>query len=359
MRNEIKIFVAGHRGMVGSAIIKCLQSHGYANLITRTRAELDLTRQKDVETFFSRERPDYVFLAAARVGGILANNTYRAEFIYTNLMIQSNVIQAAWNSGVKDLLFLGSSCIYPRSCPQPMTEEYLLSGPLEITNRPYAVAKIAGIEMCDAYNRQFGTRYLALMPTNLYGLNDNFDLNSSHVLPAMMRKFHLAKLAQKNDLEGIIKDERRFGSIPEGLLKTLGLYRNGIDVCADSDGAIEPAVVLWGSGLPRREFLYVDDLAQAAVFILQQYFGKQLTTQSHCYFNVGVGKDIAILELAELVNTVVGFRGKIVWDKTKPDGTMQKLLDVSAINRAGWHSVTKLRDGIEKTYRWYCKQLDL
>ena len=303
-----RIFVAGHRGLVGSAIRRRLEAAGCGNLILRSHRELDLTRQAEVEAFFASEKPEYVFLAAAKVGGIWANSSYPAEFIYRNITIQTNIIHAAYLSGVKKLLFLGSSCIYPRDCPQPMKEEYLLSGYLESTNEPYAVAKIAGIKMCQSYNRQYGTRYISVMPTNLYGPEDNFDLETSHVLPALIRKFHEAK-------------ER-------GLTE----------------------VVIWGTGTPRREFLHVDDLADAGVFLMEHYDGSEIV-------NIGVGEDQTIRELAEMIAEVVGFDGKLQFDPTKPDGTPVKLLDVGRLNRLGWKARIPLRNGLAETYEWYRKSL--
>ena len=297
-----RIFVAGHRGMVGSAIVRRLRRGGYGNLLLRGRDELDLTDQAAVERFFATERPDYVFIAAAKVGGIQANNTFRAEFLYQNLMIESNVIHAAWRAGVERLLFLGSSCIYPRDCPQPIREEYLLTGPLEPTNEPYAIAKIAGIKLCESYNRQYGTRYVAAMPTNLYGPNDNYDLASSHVLPALIRKAHEAKARGDSEL------------------------------------------VVWGSGRPLREFLYVDDMADACVFLMESGISEGL-------FNVGTGSDVSIRELAQTVMDVVGFQGRIVFDASKPDGTPRKLLDVGRLGELGWRAATGLRQGIALAYR--------
>ena len=303
-----RIFVAGHRGLVGSAIRRRLEAAGCGNIILRTHRELDLTRQAEVEAFFASEKPEYVFLAAAKVGGIWANSSYPAEFIYQNITIQTNIIHASYLSGVKKLLFLGSSCIYPRDCPQPMKEEYLLSGYLESTNEPYAVAKIAGIKMCQSYNRQYGSRYISVMPTNLYGPEDNFDLETSHVLPALIRKFHEAK-------------ER-------GLTE----------------------VVIWGTGTPRREFLHVDDLAGACVFLMEHYDGSEIV-------NIGVGEDQTIRELAEMIAEVVGFDVKLQFDPTKPDGTPVKLLDVGRLNRLGWKARIPLRNGLAETYEWYRKSL--
>ena len=308
MDKDSKIYIAGHRGLVGSAIMRRLKAEGYKNLITRTHAELDLTRQERVEEFFHEERPDYVFLAAARVGGIYANNTYPAEFIYSNLTIQTNIIHASYVFKVKKMLFLGSSCIYPKNCPQPMKEEYLLSGPLEPTNEPYAVAKIAGIKMCQAHNRQYGTNFLSVMPTNLYGPNDNFDLKTSHVLPALIRKFHEAKI--------------------KGLSE----------------------VVIWGTGSPRREFLHVDDLADACLFLMNNYNGSKIV-------NIGVGKDQTICELAEIIAGLTGFKGSIRFDTGKPDGTPVKRLDVSKINSFGWRARIGLEQGIAETYKWYAKNV--
>lgn len=309
MHTSSRIYVAGHHGMVGSAIVRRLQVEGFENLVLRTRQELDLTDQRAVENFFAAERPEYVFLAAAKVGGIHANNTYPAEFLRNNLAIQTNVIHSAWENGAKKLLFLGSSCIYPRDCPQPIKEEYLLTGPLEPTNEWYAIAKIAGIKLCQAYRRQYGFNAISLMPTNLYGPGDNFDLANSHVLPALMRKFHEAKA-------------------------------NG-----------EPEVVMWGSGTPRREFLHVDDLADAVVQLTETYEGEDIV-------NIGVGEDISIRELAELMREVTGYHGEIVADTSKPDGTPRKLLDVSRVHALGWQAKIPLRQGIEETYRWFLEHHD-
>lgn len=310
MDTNAKIFVAGHRGMVGSAIVRKLNKEGYRNLLLRTSRELDLRNTQEVELFFQREQPEYVFLAAAKVGGIMANNTYRAEFLYENLMIQNNVIHSAWKNGVKKLQFLGSSCIYPKLAPQPLKEEYLLTGVLEPTNEPYAIAKIAGIKMCDAYRDQYGCNFISVMPTNLYGPNDNYDLEKSHVLPALIRKFHEAK-------------------------------RDGV-----------PEVKLWGSGTPLREFLHVDDLADACYFLMQTYNEPGLV-------NIGVGTDLSIKDLALLVRSVVGYSGEIVHDLTKPDGTPRKLMDVSKLHATGWKARIGLEEGIKEVYaaleteKWY------
>lgn len=307
---DARIFVAGHRGMVGSAITRALQAAGHKNLVLRSHAELDLLDRPAVRALFQREKPEYVVLAAARVGGIVANNTFRGEFIHDNLAIQVNVMDEARQADVKRLLFLGSSCIYPKHAPQPLKEEYLLTGPLEFTNRPYAVAKIAGIEMCDAYRRQYGCDFRAVMPTNLYGPGDHFDLTTSHVIPALVRKFHEAK----------------------------------------ASGA--PSVTIWGTGTPRREFLHVDDLAQACVFLLQVP-AERWAQMPHPFINVGAGEDVTIRELASLIGRVVGFGGRLDFDTTKPDGTPRKLLDVSAMRALGWHRQRPLPEGLAEIYRWY------
>ncbi|ROR35143.1 GDP-L-fucose synthase family protein [Inmirania thermothiophila] len=338
MNKTDRIYVAGHRGLVGSAIVRKLRAEGFHDLVLRTSEELDLRDQAAVDRFFAEERPDYVFLAAAKVGGIHANNTYPADFIRDNLQIQTNVIDAARRHGVKKLLFLGSSCIYPRECPQPIREEYLLTGPLEKTNEWYAIAKIAGIKMCQAYRRQYGFDAICLMPTNLYGPDDNFDLETSHVLPAMIRKFHLAKLAERGDLEAIAKDERRFGRIPEDILEALGLERTATGFRRIGKA---PVVRLWGTGSPRREFLHVDDLADACLFLMQRYSDEEI-------INVGVGEDVTIRELAEMVKGIVGFEGEVIWDTSKPDGTPRKLLDVSKLRGLGWTHQIKLEDGIRR-----------
>ena len=307
MNKRSRIYVAGHKGLVGSAILRRLQTEKYLNLIVRSHQDLDLIRQAEVEAFFRTERPEFVFLAAAKVGGILANNTSPAEFIYQNLSIEGNVIHSAYEAGVKKLLFLGSSCIYPRDCPQPMKEEHLLSGKLEPTNEPYAIAKIAGIRMCQSYNRQYGTKFVSVMPTNVYGPGDNFDLETSHALPALIKKFHDAKMEGNN------------------------------------------VVTVWGSGTPRREFLHVDDLADACLFIMKHYDENEM-------INIGVGKDITISELSELIKQIVEFNGEIRYDNSKPDGTPRKLLDVSRLDSLGWRSRISLREGIEKTYKWYVRE---
>jgi GDP-L-fucose synthase len=330
------IYVAGHRGLVGSAFVRKLKAQGYNNLILRTSKELDLRRQADVESFFAREKPEYVFLAAAKVGGIHANNTYPAEFIYDNIAIQTNVVHESWRAGVKRLLFLGSSCIYPCDCPQPMKEGCLLTGPLEPTNEPYAVAKIAGIKMCQSYNRQYGTNFICAMPTNLYGPNDNFDLETSHVLPALIRKMH----------------EAVYGFIPAELKSFLR---------SPQSSALSPVVTIWGTGTPRREFLHVDDLADAGVFLMNLSDGTLNSVLSPSpsvppLVNIGCGEDLTIRELAELVGNVVGFKGELVFDTSRPDGTPRKLLDVSKLRELGWQPKISLREGIRQTYEWYRTQ---
>ncbi len=336
MNKSSRIYVAGHTGLVGSAIYRRLQAEKYANLIVRRHADLDLLRQKEVEAFFQAERPEYVFLAAAKVGGILANNTYPAEFIYQNLLMESNVIHSGYLAGVRKLLFLGSSCIYPRECPQPMKEEYLLSAKLEPTNEPYAIAKIAGIKMCQSYNRQYGTRFISVMPTNLYGPGDNFDLETSHVLPALVRKFHEAKIRETNPPEaGGMRSEVGGEEILASNLK-----RSAPQTSHNS------FVTIWGTGEPRREFLHVDDLADACVFLMQNYNESEI-------INIGAGKDITIRELADLIKDIVGFKGSIIYDASKPDGTPRKLLDVSRLHSLGWRNRISLREGIKDTYRSY------
>ncbi len=358
---DSRIFIAGHRGMVGSAILRLLISRGYNNIITRSHKELDLLDQLSVRRFFNSEPIDYVVLAAAKVGGIMANNTYRADFIYQNLMIECNVIHEAFSAGVKRLLFLGSSCIYPRLAPQPMKEDCLLSGYLESTNQPYAIAKIAGIELCQSYNRQYGTRYRCIMPTNLYGQNDNYDLENSHVLPALIRKFHLARLAQEGNWKAVEKDSQIFGAIQDSLKLNLGMPSVKKADSSDDKPAVAvadnfPCVVLWGTGSPRREFLHVDDLASAAVFIMEMdddVYDRANNDGKLTHINIGTGKDLTILELAEIVKGIVGYNGRVIWDKSKPDGTFQKLLDVSLLTELGWKAKISLHDGIRQTYNEY------
>jgi len=345
MKQDSRIYVAGHKGMVGSAIWRALEKQGYSNLVGMTSSELDLTRQQDVEHFFDAERPEIVFLAAAKVGGILANATYPAQFIYQNIAIEQNVIHAAWKFGVKTFLFLGSSCIYPKECPQPIKEEYLLTSPLETTNEAYAIAKIAGVKMCEFYNQEYGTQFWPVMPTNLFGSGDNFDLETSHVLAAMIRKFHLGKLAENRDVEGIMKDQKRYGSIPVDISESLGFARSG----GSWECVRKPKVLLWGTGKPKREFLHVDDLAQACIHLMTRK--KEVPRM----LNIGSGKDISIGHLAELVRDIVGFKGAIVWDTTKPDGTPRKLLDITQIIELGWKPEIELAQGVERAYQEYKK----
>ncbi len=351
MNSRETIFVAGHRGMVGSAIVRQLENQGFKNIVTRTHAELDLTDQAEVRKFFKTEKIDRIFLAAAKVGGIHANSVYPAAFIYINLSIQNNVIHEAYRAGVKNLLFLGSSCIYPKFCPQPMKEEYLLTGPLEPTNEPYAVAKIAGIKMCEAYNRQYGTSYFSVMPTNLYGPGDNYHLENSHVVPAMLRKYHLACLAAQGNIAGIILDEQRYGSIPADICKAIGYStENGT-----LDPQHEPKVILWGTGSPRREFLHVDDMAAACLHVMdigESYFLDDVPS----FLNIGTGSDITIRETAEMIAEITGFSGETVYNASQPDGTPQKLLDTAKINQLGWKPEFDLRQGLEKTHSSYLKR---
>ncbi|KHG33840.1 GDP-L-fucose synthase [Sulfurospirillum sp. MES] len=318
MNKTSKIYVAGHRGLVGSAIVKSLTAKGYTNIIGKTHGELDLTCQKDVQEFFEKEKPEYVFLAAAKVGGIVANNTYRADFIYENLAVQNNVIYQSYVHGVKKLLFLGSTCIYPKNAPQPMKEDSLLTSELEYTNEPYAIAKIAGIKMCESYNLQYGTNFISVMPTNLYGPNDNFDLETSHVLPALIRKIHEAKVNHDKEVE------------------------------------------IWGSGKPRREFLYSEDMADACVFLMENVDFKDLIGDKkeirNTHINIGTGEDISIQELAELIQKIVGYEGKLVYNTSKPDGTMLKRTDPSKLNALGWKHKMELEEGIKKAYAWFLKQ---
>jgi len=353
MKPDSKIYIPGHAGLVGSAILRRLRAEGFRNLVTRTHAELDLERQSQVEDFFGSERPEYVFLAAAKVGGIRANYTYPAEFIYNNLAIQTNVLHAAWKSGVRRFIFLGSSCIYPRECPQPMKEEYLLTGPLEPTNQPYAVAKIAGVIQCEAFNRQYGTRFLAVMPTNFYGPNDNYDLESSHVLPALIRKFHLGKLAEKGDLAGIKRDETIHGPIPDDIRTALGLTPDSSFLAPHSS-----EVVLWGTGDARREFLHVDDLTDACLFLINLDHSKfeKLCNSSLPLINIGCGEDLTIRQLASLVAKVIGFKGDVRWDTSKPDGTPRKLLGISNLRKLGWRPKMSLAEGIKLAYESFLAQ---
>jgi GDP-L-fucose synthase len=357
-----RVFVAGHRGMVGSAILRLLRQKGYRQLVTRRSAELDLTDQRAVRQFFAGEPIDRVYLAAARVGGIYANNTYPAEFIYQNLMIQANVIHEAWRAGVKRLLFLGSSCIYPRDCPQPMSEDALLTGPLEATNEPYAIAKIAGIKMCEAYNRQYDTDYRAVMPTNLYGPGDNYHLQNSHVIPAIIRKYHLALLAQQGRWSEIEADERIFGPIPDEIKESFGLFESPGN--RPAGGSIH--VKLWGSGQARREFLHVDDMASACHHVMEidrstwqrvlAADNPRKTTPS--FVNIGVGKDCTIRQIADLIREMVGFQGETRYDTSQPDGTPQKLLDTRRLTDLGWQPSLSLVEGLRDAYVWYRSQAE-
>ncbi len=362
MEKNAKIYIAGHRGLVGSAIGRKLMEQGYTNLVMRRRNELDLTNQQEVADFFATEKPDYVFLAAAKVGGIVANNTYRADFIYENIQIQNNIIHQSYVHGVKKLLFLGSSCIYPKFAPQPMNEEHLLTDVLEYTNEPYAIAKIAGIKTCESYNLQYGTNFVSVMPTNLYGPGDNFDLEKSHVLPALIRKMHLGKLLMEGKYEHIRRD---FAQNPiedhdenvtiEDMLRILKKY----GISEDPAGGV---VELWGSGSPKREFLHSDDLADACVYIMQQIgfkdivdemFGNEAKDVRNTHINIGVGEDLSIKELAEMVKEIVGFKGDLVWNTDKPDGTPRKLMNVDKLNKLGWKAKIELHDGVSRVYEQY------
>lgn len=336
--------------MVGSAIVRRLKQHGVDHLVTRTHTELDLCDQQAVRALFRDERIEHVVLSAAKVGGIHANSVYPAEFIYSNLMIQTNVLHEAWRAGIAHLLFLGSSCIYPKYSPQPMREEYLLTGALESTNEPYAVAKIAGIKMCEAYNRQYGTHYHSVMPTNLFGPGDNYHLENSHVIPAMLRKFHLARLAAEGNLEMIHRDEQVYGPIPEEIRVGLGLGRDGIKP------GHSPQVVLWGTGEARREFLHVEDMAEACLLVMG--LGKEFTarvagSELVSFVNIGAGHDLTIRETAEILREITGFDGEVLFDTTRPDGTPRKLLDCSRINSLGWQPRYSLKEGLQQTYSSY------
>jgi GDP-L-fucose synthase len=366
MEKKSKIYVAGHRGLVGSALLENLQNKGFKNIVTRTHKELDLTNQVAVSKFFAEEKPEYVFLAAAKVGGIVANNVYRANFIYENMMIQNHVIHQSYVHQVKKLLFLGSTCIYPKNAPQPIKEEYLLTDTLEYTNEPYAIAKIAGIKMCESYNLQYGTNFISVMPTNLYGPNDNFDLEKSHVLPALIRKIYLAKLLHESNYNTILKDTG-FNTIEDAKkhLEAFGVFENSVEI--------------WGSGKPKREFLWSQDMADACVFIMEHRDFKDIviareTKQSlekeqnvtlsgaegshsketrNTHINIGTGHDISIRDLAETIKRIIGFNGDLVFNVNKPDGTLRKLTDVTKLNNLGWKHKVELEEGINKLYRWY------
>ena len=357
MNKNSKIYIAGHTGLVGSALLKNLQKKGYTNFLTRTFEELNLMDQSAVFDFFQKEKPEYVFLAAAKVGGIVANNTYRGQFIYENIQIQNNVIHASYKNGVKKLLFLGSTCIYPKESPQPMPEDCLLTSPLEYTNEPYAIAKIAGIKMCESYNLQYGTNFISVMPTNLYGPNDNFDLEKSHVLPALLRKVYLAKALMHNNWEAIRKD---FDKLPvegvngrnqqDDILRKLLKY-----------GITSDSVGIWGTGKPLREFLWSEEMADACVYVMEQVDFIDVKPEGedirNTHINIGTGKEISIAQLAKIIADVVGYTGKFVFDSSKPDGTMRKLTDPSKIHRLGWHHQIEISQGVNMLYEWYSKEL--
>lgn len=347
MNKDSKIYVAGHRGLVGSAILENLQVKGYTNIILRTHKELDLVNQDAVANFFRAEQPQYVFLAAAKVGGIVVNNSYRGDFIYQNMMIQNNVIHHSYLNKVKKLIFLGSTCIYPKNAPQPMKEDYLLTDTLEYTNEPYAIAKIAGIKMCESYNIQYGTNFISVMPTNLYGPNDNFDLEKSHVLPALIRKIYLAKLLSESNEDQVIKNTNS-KSIEEAraYLSSYGVSKNSVEI--------------WGSGNPKREFLWSKDMADACVFLMQNIDFQDIISDKqneirNTHINIGTGEDISIRELAETIKRIIGFKGDFVFNTNKPDGTFRKLTDVTKLNRLGWKHKVELEEGISKLYEWYVR----
>ncbi len=344
MEKDAKIYVAGHRGLVGSAIVKALTQKGFDNIIGRTRSELDLTNSEAVAAFFAAEKPEYVFLAAAKVGGIVANNVFRADFIYENLMIQNNLIHQSYKHGVKKLLFLGSTCIYPKEAPQPMPEDSLLTGVLEYTNEPYAIAKIAGIKMCESYNLQYGTNFLAVQPTNLYGINDNFDLENSHVLPALIRKMHLAKLLSEGDDAGVMKD--------------LGVSSmHEARPVLDKYGVSASSVEIWGSGNPKREFLWSEDMADACVYIMEQVDFEDVKGDDpevrNTHINIGCGEDISIRDVAGIIKETVGFNGTLEYNTSRPDGTPRKLTDTTKLNNLGWKPEMTLPEGIRRLYEWY------
>ena len=357
MNKDAKIYIAGHKGLVGSAIVKNLKFKGYNNLIVKTRAELDLKNQKLVDDFFQIERPEYVIIAAAKVGGIVANNIYRADFIYDNIMIQSNIIHSSYMHNVKKLMFLGSTCIYPRNAPQPIKEDALLTSTLEYTNEPYAIAKISGIKMCESYNMQYGTNFISVMPTNLYGPNDNFDLEKSHVLPALIRKIYLGRCLELGDWDAIRLDFQKnpvkdfnINFSKEKIEKTLFNY-----------GITKKNIEIWGSGRPMREFLWSEDMADACVFILEKVSFKDTydlnsTIIQNTHINIGTGKDISIKDLSYLIKSIIGYEGSFFFDKTKPDGTMKKLTDVSKLHSMGWKHSVNLEEGVNKLYNWYLKK---
>ncbi len=376
MNTNSKIYIAGHNGLVGSAIVKALKSKGYNNLVFRDSKALDLRDQTATASFFEKEKPGYVFLAAAKVGGIIANNTYRGEFIYENLMIQNNIIHQAYLNGVNKLLFLGSTCIYPRESPQPMKEDYLLTSPLEYTNEPYAIAKIAGIKLCESYNLQYGTNFISVMPTNLYGPNDNFDLEKSHVLPALIRKIYLGHLLEERDWEGIEQDFQKRPVAGEGLEEGLAfrglgevqlleiLQNHGITASQNHRVSVE----IWGSGNPMREFLWSEEMADACVFIMESINfsdltnNQQLTTYNpqkeirNTHINIGTGKELSIRDLAYLIKGTIGFKGDLIFNTSRPDGTMRKLTNVSKLHSLGWSHKIEIEDGVRRLFDWYQKK---
>ena len=345
MDKDAKIYVAGHLGLVGSALVRSLGDNGYTNLVTRTHSELELTDQQAVAGFFEREKPEYVFLSAAKVGGIVANNTYRAEFLYENLAIQNNVIHQSYLNGVKKLLFLGSTCIYPRECPQPMKEQYLLTSPLEYTNEPYAIAKIAGMKLCESYNLQYGTNFISVMPANLYGPGDNFDLEKSHVLPALLRKMYLAYLLEVGDMDSVLENLQSTNEREAlALLEKFGISAE--------------KVCIWGTGKPRREFLWSEDMAAACVFLMENCdfsdtYAPGANEIRNTHINIGIGEDVSIAELAQMIRQTVGYGGLLDFDPSKPDGTYRKLTDVSKIHALGWHHRVSLEDGLKRIFDWY------
>lgn len=349
MNKTSRVFIAGHRGMVGSAIVRNLSSVGFQNLVYKTHDELDLLDQDKVFRFLREEQPEWVIVAAARVGGILANNTYRGQFIYENLTIESNLIHGAHQAGINNLLFLGSSCIYPRDCPQPMKEEYLLTGPLEETNEPYAIAKIAGIKLCENYHRQYGRNYFSVMPTNLFGPNDNYDLETSHVLPALLRKMHLAQCLANNDWNAIRSDLNQFP------INNVDGAASKVEILTtlQKHGLAQDRLTLWGTGSPFREFLHVDDLADACVYLMKNIRAEDVYSQGISHLNIGTGTDLTIRELAEMIKAIVGFGGELRWDRSRPDGTPKKLLDVSRMKELGWEAGMGLEEGIKNVVQHY------
>ncbi|VAX37831.1 GDP-L-fucose synthetase [hydrothermal vent metagenome] len=353
MNKQSKIYIAGHRGMVGSAIYRKLNESGYNNIVTKTHKELDLTRQRETEDFFLQEQPEYVFLAAAKVGGILGNSTYKADFIYQNIMIAANIIQASYKQGVKKLLNLGSTCIYPRQAPQPLKEESLLTGPLEPTNDAYAIAKISAIKLCRHYNEQYKTNFMSVMPTNLYGLNDNYNFETSHFLPAFIRKFHLAKLLENENFDGIRNDFLKYGTLAgeDAAVMSLSEIKDSLTRI----GINKESITLWGSGNPYREFLFADDLADACVFIMEKYNADDIGE----FVNLGTGQDRQIKDYAEIVKEVIGFNGNIEWDTSKPDGTPRKLSNISRIKKLGWSVRVGLEEGLRKVYEDYGEERNI